>query len=188
MHALDTFVFHSGETCFSGDASERKEDALARLCKLHPDYQKVVQTYIERDAARLARASLDLARLLHGRFPNATVLYFTHTWGRASEGYLRNRTELLRKKGRDMILALPSAPGSNSVRLTHIDAKSQFHNLARIDLKRDKNILRELLLRLKTQNIEVHGNAGWPWPVPFLNAVGELAAGCGLEWSFVADD
>ncbi len=187
MHALDTFVFHSGETSFSGDASERKEDALARLCKLHPDYPKVVQTYIERDAARLARASLDLARF-HGRFPNATVLYFTHTWGRASERYLRNRTEFLRKKGRDMILALPSAPGPNSVRLTHIDAKSQFRNLAQIDLKRDKKILKELLSRLKTQSIEVQGNAGSPWPMPFLNAVGELAAGCGLELSFVADD
>jgi GT2 family glycosyltransferase len=185
LHALDTFVFHSGETSFSGDARQRKKEALARVCKLHPNYPQAVQTYIERDPVRAARASLDLARLLLGRFPNAAVLHFTHVLGPDNERYLRNRTKLLRNRGGDMILALPSAPGSNCIRLTNIDAKSQFHNLAPIDLKRDKNILKELLSKLKTQNIEVHGTEGWP--VQFLNAVGELAAECGLQWAFVAE-
>ncbi len=65
VHALDAFVRHVGGASFSSRQQELQAQALAAMRRLHPDYESLVQAFVQRDPARpyreAAAAALALA-------------------------------------------------------------------------------------------------------------------------------
>jgi glycosyltransferase involved in cell wall biosynthesis len=67
LHNLDTFVRHAGGVSFGDSKSERELLAMQTIRRLHPQYERDVQTFVQRDPAQQARMTLDLARLTCGK-------------------------------------------------------------------------------------------------------------------------
>lgn len=66
LHALDCFVRHAGGVSFGDSKSERELAAMETIRRLHPQYERDVHDFVQADPARLARMTLDLARLSCG--------------------------------------------------------------------------------------------------------------------------
>ena len=64
--ACDTFVFHAGATSFGGERASRTQAAQERLLARHPQYDRLVQAFIQRDPVAAARTTIDRARLRLG--------------------------------------------------------------------------------------------------------------------------
>jgi GT2 family glycosyltransferase/glycosyltransferase involved in cell wall biosynthesis len=67
LHNLDTFVRHAGGVSFGDSKSEREMLAMQTIRRLHPQYERDVQNFVQRDPTRQARMTLDLARLTCGK-------------------------------------------------------------------------------------------------------------------------
>ena len=193
LHALDTFVFHSGETSFSSASTSSKNQAYKALLKKHPDYEKIVHSFIANDPARLGRMNIDISCLLR-RPPKSTILCFSHGWGGGIDRYLSDRAEQLQSKGIDLLIATPADPGSLKARIAVHNGAMQSGrvtlvtapNLARIDLVNDREVLRQFLLSCRTRHIEVHSTAGWSSDL--LKALPAFANFCGLEYQVMLHD
>jgi GT2 family glycosyltransferase/glycosyltransferase involved in cell wall biosynthesis len=108
LHALDTFVLHTGGVSFGDSKSQRERDAVEKMRRLHPSYDRVVHDFVAADPARCARLAVDLARIRTAGLP--CILAVVHDRG---GGTLRHASELawhLRDKA--MFFALSPAPGS----------------------------------------------------------------------------
>ena len=89
LHALDTFVRHTGGVSFGDSKNLREQAAQATLQRLHPDYEATVQTFVALDPAQPYRNALDFARLR--AIPLPRVLTVLHNAG----GGTRRHTEEL---------------------------------------------------------------------------------------------
>lgn len=69
LHALDSFVFHSGGVSFGAGKSPRERAAMETMRRLHPNYELDVMRFIQCDPAAPARAALDLARVARRGLP-----------------------------------------------------------------------------------------------------------------------
>lgn len=58
LHALDVFVFHAGAASFSEGRHELQRTALAAIRRLHPHYEGMVQSFVQRDPARPYREAV----------------------------------------------------------------------------------------------------------------------------------
>jgi GT2 family glycosyltransferase/glycosyltransferase involved in cell wall biosynthesis len=89
LHALDTYVWHTGSVSFGASRNTRVHQAIETMRRLHPDYEGVVHAYVAADPARPFRLGLDLARVRASRRP--AVLAVLHNRG---GGTLRHVHEL----------------------------------------------------------------------------------------------
>lgn len=71
----DTFVYHTGGVSFADQQNEKKDRAMAKLKRIHPEYWPRVLSHIEQDPARPLRLSVDLARIAASELPN--LLFIT---------------------------------------------------------------------------------------------------------------
>ena len=94
LHALDTFVLHTGGVSFGASKSQREIDAVAKLRRLHPSYDGLVHDFVNADPARTARLAVDLARIRSTGRPG--VLAVVHN---REGGTLRHVAELARHLG-----------------------------------------------------------------------------------------
>lgn len=107
LHALDTFVLHSGGVSFGASKSAREIAAMETLRRLHPHYEPQVHRFIARDPARLARQAVDLARVTAVGKP--VVLLVMHD---REGGTLRHMHELADRWRREAVFfVLKPAPG-----------------------------------------------------------------------------
>lgn len=89
LHALDTFVLHTGGVSFGESKTPREQEAIATLRRLHPQYESDVHAFVAADPARPYREAIDTARLRATQLPR--VLAVVHTLG---GGTLRHTQEL----------------------------------------------------------------------------------------------
>lgn len=89
LHALDTFVLHTGGVSFGDSKGPRELEAMATLRSLHPQYESDVQAFVAADPARRYREAIDIARLRTTKLPR--ILAVVHTLG---GGTLRHTHEL----------------------------------------------------------------------------------------------
>ncbi len=89
LHALDTFVRHTGGVSFGASKNLREQTAQTTLQRLHPDYEAAVQAFVAQDPAQPYRNALDFARLRAIALPR--VLTVLHN---AGGGTLRHTEEL----------------------------------------------------------------------------------------------
>lgn len=113
LHALDTFVLHSGGVSFGDSKSDRELQAMETLRRLHPRYEQQVHAFVQRDPAGAARFTIDLARIVGQGLP--VVLNVIHN---REGGTLRHVRELAAFLGnRVVFLSLVPVPGGVTVRL-----------------------------------------------------------------------
>lgn len=113
LHALDTFVRHAGGVSFGQTKSESELRAMDTMRRLHPDYERTVHAFIQRDPASRARLTLDLARLTSG--DRITVLNVMHNRGGGSARHLDDMA--LAFAGRAQFLTLIPQDGGLCLRL-----------------------------------------------------------------------
>lgn len=102
LHALDTFVLHSGGVSFGASKSAREIAAMETLRRLHPSYETAVMRFIEQDPAQPFRHSLDLARLANSPLP--TVLAVTHNRGGGTLRHVQELAKTLHQKANFLVL------------------------------------------------------------------------------------
>lgn len=185
LHALDVFVFHSGETSFADSAHESKRRGLRLLHDKHPEYDGLVQSYVASDPARAARAAVDVAQLI-GRAPMKATLCFSHVSGGGIDRYLFDYSRAQADLGRDVLLFVPSVPGTLAGRFTVAGPRASLPNLDGIDLAQDAEVLRNALALLNVDRIEIHSTVGWSAKAPLL--MRRLADLCAVGYSVMIHD
>ncbi len=148
LHALDTFVRHSGGTSFGDSKSARERQAMETLRRLHPRYESDVQAFIQRDPARQARLTIDIARLTASARP--VILNVTHN---REGGTLRHIQELAQQLGdQATFLRLAPAPGGVEMRLEGVHEAFALH----FALPRERASLLQTLRLLQVGHIHYH--------------------------------
>jgi GT2 family glycosyltransferase/glycosyltransferase involved in cell wall biosynthesis len=116
--ACDTYVFHEGNVSFGSEAAPGKRRSLQALNARYPDYARVVDRHVRRDAAGPARFALTAALLRGSGKPS--VLMVSHQLG---GGVRRHIDELVTRLGvaanvlllsasvRGVDLSVPALPG-----------------------------------------------------------------------------
>lgn len=176
LHALDTFVLHTGGVSFGESKSPREMAAMETLRRLHPRYEVAVHQFVQADPARPWRIALDLARLLQeGDQP--VVLAVLHD---RAGGTVRHVHELAQHlQGQARFLQLTPA-GGGAVHLGLPGAPDK--HLLRFELPAQENALLALLRQLGVQHIHYHHLLGHG------EAVRQLPARLGVPYDFTAHD
>jgi GT2 family glycosyltransferase/glycosyltransferase involved in cell wall biosynthesis len=107
--AADCFVGHAGSVSFGDEKPARVREALALLADLHPQYQPAVDRHLREDPARLARLTVDGARIRASGLP--AVLFVSHAGGGGTERHLRELAAAL--DARSNVLLLRPARGAD---------------------------------------------------------------------------
>lgn len=81
LHALDTFVLHTGGVSFGDSKSQREIDAVNKLRRLHPSYDGLVHAFVNADPARSARLAVDLARVRASERPSVLAVMHNREGG-----------------------------------------------------------------------------------------------------------
>lgn len=182
LHALDVFVFHSGETSFGADASKAKRAGLAALTTKHPDYIAEVEQYIAQDPAKEARTRLDIGRLLK-RPAERITLCFTHVLGGGIERYLKDRTSTAEDA---LLLAIPGSTKGDTIRLSGVEGRLALLNVREFDLERDFGDFVSFLKSIQVDAIEVHSTVGWS--THLIQFIPIVAQSLGIPFDFMAHD
>lgn len=174
LHALDTFVLHTGGVSFGASKSQRERDAVEKLRRLHPSYDGIVHDFVGADPAWSARHAVDLARVRAKGLP--CVLAVLHDRGGGTVRHAGELAEHLR--ARAVFFSLTPAPGS--VWLELLEPKSGFrlefsvpHQWAEL-----LNALRVLgIVHVHYHHVLGHGGDAL-----------ELGRQLGVSWDFTAHD
>lgn len=175
LHALDTFVLHTGGVSFGDSKSQRERDAVEKLRRLHPSYDGIVHAFVAADPARGARLAVDLARLRARHLPS--VLAVLHD---RSGGTVRHVGELARHLDqRAVFFALTPVPGS-AVRLELVEPGAGFR--LEFALPGQSDVLLDVLKKLGVVHVHYHHLLG------HRDEILHLGEQLGVRWDFTAHD
>ncbi|MDO4724122.1 MAG: methyltransferase domain-containing protein, partial [Comamonadaceae bacterium] len=199
LHALDTYVLHTGGVSFGESKSPREQAAMHTLRQLHPSYELQVHEFLARDPARPARLAVDWLRHTDaGRKP--IVLAVQHQRGGGTERHVLELAQHLAEQA--VFLSLRPA-GAQRVQLQLIEcapaaqagadanaASSAAQPQARLseqwsllfDLGAQRDELLQWLKALPVAHIHYHhllGHERLVWELPQL---------LGLEYDFTVHD
>lgn len=150
LHALDSFVFHSGGVSFGAGKSPRERAAMETMRRLHPNYELDVMRFIQCDPAAPARAALDLARVARRGLP--LILAVMHD---RDGGTLLHVQQLARTLAEQAgMLMLRPAPGQQlQLEIIGQDTPSA---VLRFGLPHDFDALEQVLRTLGVDHIHYH--------------------------------
>ena len=121
VHALDTFVLHTGGVSFGARKAPREQAAWAILQQLHPGYAPAVEEFVRLDPARPYRNRLDMVRLRASARPR--VLAVSHSVGGGTQ---RHVWELARHLQNQAIFLLLTPLADHCVRVQWLDEDEGF--------------------------------------------------------------
>lgn len=148
LHALDTFVQHSGGVSFGESKSERELAAMRTLNMLHPTYEPEVHAFVGQDPARPARMIIDVARMTEAGKP--VILNVTHN---REGGTLRHIHELAHAlTDKAVFLRLSPAPKGVVLKLEGVDEAFELN----FEFPHCENELLILLRGLQVSHIHFH--------------------------------
>ena len=174
LHALDTFVLHTGGVSFGASKSQRERDAVEKLRRLHPSYDSIVHEFVAADPAWSARHAVDLARVRATGLP--CVLAVLHDRG---GGTVRHAAELAdHLRGRAVFFSLTPAPGA--VWLELLEPKSGFR--LEFSVPQQWDDLLNALRALGVAHVHYHHVLGHG-----ADTLG-LGQQLGVSWDFTAHD
>ena len=120
--AADVFVHHWGSASFQGEKAKRLQAALKTLDRLHPNYQRDVAAFIDRDPLLDVRRRFDLARLIRLRRDKNTLIV-SHNRGGGAERNVQEEIRRLNREGCGVFLMRPQAGQPSHVVIRHPAAK-----------------------------------------------------------------
>ncbi|MDE2017494.1 MAG: glycosyltransferase, partial [Hyphomicrobiales bacterium] len=144
----------SGSTSFGRISEVERRERLAALVKKHPDYEMCVQSYVQANFGRVARARLDLYRLA-AMFRGNCILAFTH-------GQIGGVTTYINKIVESGISLLMIDFSGNRIRIRAPERLFQ-PNLDDVSLPRDLALLEIFVEWLQPTNLQIHSFVGADW-------------------------
>ena len=175
LHALDTFVLHTGGVSFGASKSQREIDAVAKLRRLHPSYDGLVHEFVKADPARTARLAVDLARVRSTGRPS--VLAVVHNRG---GGTIRHAIELAHHLGDRANFFLLTPVSGHSVSLELLEPGAGFK--LEFAVPGQWPSLLQALRSLPVSHVHYHHIIGHGAEVM------GLATQLGVPWDFTAHD
>lgn len=174
LHALDVFVRHAGGISFGDTKSARELQAMDTLRRLHPRYDSEVHHFVQRDPARQARLTIDIARITGSGRP--VILNVMHN---REGGTLRHVRDMALQLGNQAtFLRLSPAPGGSELRLEGADESFVLHFVLPSDQPRLVDVLRQLQVgHIHYHHVLGHGSE-----------ISELPAQLGVTHDFTAHD
>ena len=165
--AHDVFVFHSGSVSFGSLIATKGADIFRTVLTKHADYQRRIETHIQVDPARFARARLD-----HYRFARRAVasgrrvaLIVTHDFGGGIETHVEAMSARLAQAGLDAVYLRTDELFSVRADLpeaSRIDFPASV--LEPISIPHEIDFVAELIAWLDPALVHVHSLAGLDWP------------------------
>ena len=176
LHALDTFVHHSGGVSFGDAKSPRERAAMETLRRLHPRYEAAVMRFVQSDPARPARMAVDLARVMK---PSAlpVILAVLHDRQGGTERHVEELAATLHDRARFFILR-PLA--GHAVQLRLPDPDEGFEIV--FSLSNQYSALISTLQQLGVQHVHFHHLLGQG------EQVRKIPAQLGVTFDFTAHD
>ncbi|GAA4419015.1 methyltransferase domain-containing protein [Acidovorax lacteus] len=183
LHALDTYVLHTGGVSFGESKSPREQAAMETLRRLHPGYEAQVMSFVAQDPALPARLAVEwLLATEQGRLP--VVLAVNHDRGGGTQRHVLELAQTLA----DHVTFLSLKPaGSHHVVLQLVEpdrrSNSPAASLAALsdrwravfDLNTDQDRLVRLLQTLGVVHVHIHhlvGHHDFAWNLPQRLGVG----------------
>ncbi len=120
--AADVFVHHWGATSFQGAKAKRVQAALKTLDRLHPNYQRDVAAFIDRDPLRDVRRRLDRARLTRLR-REKNALIVCHNRGGGAEKKVQQEVLRFNREKYGVYFMRPKAGQPSRVVIQHPTAR-----------------------------------------------------------------
>jgi GT2 family glycosyltransferase/2-polyprenyl-3-methyl-5-hydroxy-6-metoxy-1,4-benzoquinol methylase/glycosyltransferase involved in cell wall biosynthesis len=174
LHALDTFVRHAGGVSFGDSKSEREQQAIRTLNRLHPDYEPSVHDFVRTDPASNARLAIDLARITGAGKP--VILNITHN---REGGTLRHIQELAQNLAEEAVF-LRLWPVPKGVQICLEGAHEVFQLFFEIPQEQEQLVI--ALQTLQVSHIHYHHLLG------HAPGIDELPERLGVSYDFTAHD
>ena len=175
LHALDTFVLHTGGVSFGDSKSQRERDAVEKLRLLHPSYDGIVHAFVGADPARDARLAVDVARIRSRGLP--CVLAVLHD---RSGGTLRHVGELAGHLAQHAVFFSLTPTSGGAVRLDLVEPGAGFR--LEFVLPGQWQELIDTLHGLGIVHVHYHHLLG------HQDVVLRLGEQLGVRWDFTAHD
>ena len=175
LHAMDTFVLHTGGVSFGESKSPRERAAMETLRRLHPRYEAAVHQFLARDPAAPYRLALDVARIAAAGLP--MVLAVLHDRAGGTVRHVRELATHLH--GELQMLTLTPAP-ERSVLLQMAGKDEAFALCFRVDDQWPDLLL--ALRQLGVRHVHFHHLLGHD------PQVAQLPLQLGVAYDFTAHD
>ncbi len=144
----NVFVYHAGNVSFGETHNTRKLEALEKLRKIHPDYEKRIHDHIVKDPAKIYRQRVMIASLLDIRKP--FVLFITHNRGGGTERHVQELANTIQESAGVLVLRAAS-DGSGATQLEYGESFRLYFML-----ERDIEKLLSFLKIIDVQRIHFH--------------------------------
>ncbi len=184
LHALDTYVRHTGGVSFGDSKSPRELAAMDTLRRLHPGYEAQVRDFVQADPARPARLAVDWLRATDGgRKP--VILAVHHARGGGTERHVLELAAHLADEA--LFLSLQPAGAQQHVVLRLIETQDGHAAFSerwsvQFDLAHQRDALLHLLRAMPVAHIHHHhllGHGPTVWA---------LAQTLGVSYDFTVHD
>ncbi|THU01499.1 methyltransferase domain-containing protein [Lampropedia puyangensis] len=178
LHALDTYVLHTGGVSFGESKSPREQAAMETLRRLHPTYESQVHAFLQRDPAQQARLAADWQRwTARGALP--VILAIHHQRGGGTERHVLELAQTL--NGQAVFLSLRPTSGQHVLlQVVEHDASTDTCMLSKtwsvvFDTVHERDKLLALLKAMGVSHVHYHhllGHGKLAWELPQLLGVG----------------
>ena len=166
--AGNVFVRHVGAVSFGNKTRRRRRRALRLIKKRFPEYETLIEEYIQRDPLKRIRQRLDTARLIEAdaslQQPNKAMLFVVHTWAGGIEHHVTEMEQALRTEGVRVYILRPDSSEGTSLG-SKLSQRFEIFNTPSLDsmpLRGDTSSLVGTLKQLEISHIHIHHIGGFP--------------------------
>ncbi len=152
LMATNAFAYHEGGISFAEEQNYRKDQALVKLNKVHPKYEKKVHNFIKNDPIKKYRVRslwtlASTSKLLK-------VLHISHGIGGGVDQHINELSHLYKDRAVSFKLA-PNIPGK-TVSLSILSSHTELKDNIIFDIDNDYSKLLEALTALGISRIHFH--------------------------------
>ena len=158
----DVFVFHVGSVSFSATKEENMKRGANALKLKHPNYNYLVQNFINVDPPFLLRANLDLARLKFLIKNQKCIVFISHNWGGGINTYLE---QIINKYTNESIFCIVLTVHDRELYSINLEKYKQlnFNNLKNLSLRGNFDFLNLFFKTIDPDLVHINSFAGLDW-------------------------
>jgi GT2 family glycosyltransferase/glycosyltransferase involved in cell wall biosynthesis len=160
IHALDTYVYHHGETSFAETAENSQSKGLKALIAKHPEYLTEVNSFVISDPARKARRLLDIQRLKQS-IKGDCVVFISHDWGGGIEKHIDDLSKLLEDDGKEVINIRSIKKKKDHLEIVKLNNSIFIPNLSNLSVCENIELISHLFSYLKPEYLHIHSLIGF---------------------------
>lgn len=158
----DVFVFHVGSVSFSATKEKNMKRGANALKLKHPNYNYLVQNFINVDPLFLLRANLDLARLKFFIKNQKCIVFISHNWGGGIDTYLE---QIINKYTNESIFCIVITVHDRELYSISLEKFEQldFNNLKNLSLRGNLDFLNLFFKTIDPDLVHINSFASLDW-------------------------